>query len=154
MCAPSRSGIKSLLVCQTSTSTQSQKKNLPTIHSFINSTSNVKSVNGVDCGHFMSFTQLQTKYHTATFFGFLQVRHLDVKSNLVPPTGQPIERPIDSFLLNFNLTASNNRTFISLFYEKLCSFNCAGVYRNRESWEKDLDVELEIRDVVRCFWIC
>lgn len=85
-------------------------------------------------GNFMSFAQLQTKYRIPHnhFFGFLQVRHF-VKSNLIFPMDQPIESPIDSYLLNFNLTAFNSRKFISLFYGKLYSVHCITANRSTES---------------------
>lgn len=69
-------------------------------------------------GTFMSFKQIQNKYKISRshFFGFLQVRHF-VKSYFTFPNNHPILSPTESFHLNFNLTAFNDKKCISLFYE-------------------------------------
>lgn len=91
----------------------------------------------------MSFKQIQNKYTISRshFLGFLQVRHF-VKSYFTFPNNQPFLSPTENFLLNFNLTAFNDKKFSSLFYEKLISFNSANADRTRELWGKDLEVEL------------
>ena len=68
----------------------------------------------------MSFIQIQNKFQVSRnhFFGFLQVRHF-VKSYLKLPNDKPMLSPIESFLLNLNVNAFNDKKCLSLFYGKL-----------------------------------
>ena len=70
-------------------------------------------------GNFMSFIQIQNKFQVSRnhFFGFLQVRHF-VKSYLKLPNDKPMLSPIESFLLNLNFNAFNDKKCLSLFYGK------------------------------------
>lgn len=79
--------------------------------------------------------------HNHFFFGFLQVR-LYVRTNLRLQTDQPIDSPVDSFLLNFNLTPMDSRKLISLFYAKLYSLNPVTAGRYMEAWGRDLEDDL------------